>query len=100
MTNMTEFHISRLMNKINKLSKNKHYDVVFFDKNQECCGTIENITGISNKYDINDYALDVCTKIPRHALVTEQKVVVGHYHLIGSTENFRLFVIFLMRFSN
>lgn len=70
MTSMTEFHISRLMNKINKLSKNKHYDVVFFDKNQECCGTIENITGISNKYDINDYALDVCTKIPRHVLVT------------------------------
>lgn len=68
--NMTKFHILRLMNKIKRLSKNKYYDVVFFDINQECCGTIENITGISNKYDINNYAFDVCTKIPRHALVT------------------------------
>ena len=70
MTNMTEFHTLRHMNKIKKFSAEKHYDVVFFDKNQECCGVIENITGISKKNDINDYACDVCTKIPITALVT------------------------------
>lgn len=58
------------MEKINKLSKNKHYDVVFLDINGNCCGTVEDINGISNKYDINNYAYDVCTKVPRHAIVT------------------------------
>jgi hypothetical protein len=58
------------MEKINKLSKNKHYDVVFLDINDNCCGTVEDITGISNKYEINNYAYDVCTKVPRHAIVT------------------------------
>ena len=58
------------MEKINKLSKNKHYDVVFLDINGNCCGTVANITGVSNKYEINNYAYDVCTKVPRHAIVT------------------------------
>lgn len=58
------------MNKIKRFSKKKHYDIIFFDINGECCGTVENMTGIENQYSINDYAFKVCSKAPRKVIVT------------------------------
>lgn len=58
------------MESIKRLSKNKHYDIIFFDIDDKCCGTVENVTNITNKYEINDYAYKVCTRVPRRAMVT------------------------------
>lgn len=58
------------MDKIKRLSKKKHYDIIFFDINGECCGTVENVTGVENQYDINDYAFKVCSKAPKKVIVT------------------------------
>ena len=67
---MTKLDTLRHMEKIKRFSRKKSYDIVFFDIDEKCCGTVENATGISSHYDINVLAYSACSKLPRHALVT------------------------------
>ena len=68
--NLIKLHILRHMEKIKRFSGKKSYDIVFFDIDNKCCGTVEKATGLTSHYDINTLAYSVCTKAPRHALVT------------------------------
>jgi hypothetical protein len=58
------------MEKIKRFSKSKFYDIIFFDKEDNCCGKIENTTNISNLYDVCNLAYDACSKIPYRVIVT------------------------------
>lgn len=57
------------MKTINRFSSKKKYDVIFFDKEDNCCGKAESVS-LSNTYDVITVLKDICSTIPYYVIVT------------------------------